>query len=158
MRILALWLLTGIAALGLGGCAGSPSYRGYKYQPYTVRGTLYYPMAPQDAVGYVEEGTASHYQIGSYLFPGKTAIGEKMTPSSMIAAHKTLPLPCVIRVTNLKNGKRVVLRVNDRGPFIEGRMLDVSSKAAKALGFHNAGLTPVRIEVLSVGDGRYKLP
>jgi len=157
MRSIAGCLILGIVVLGLGGCAGTPSYRGYKFKPYTVRGVTYYPLAPADAVGYVETGVASHYQIGSHLFPGKTAIGEKMTPSSLIAAHKTLPLPCVIRVTNLRNNRSVVLRVNDRGPFIEGRMLDVSSKAAKKLGFRDAGLTTVRIEVLSVGDGRYRL-
>lgn len=157
MRSIVCLLIGGIVALGLGGCGGTPSYRGYKYKPYTVRGVMYYPIEPRAAVGYVEEGVASHYQIGSYLFPGKTAIGEKMTPSSLIAAHKTLPLPCSIRVTNLINGRSTILRVNDRGPFIEGRMLDVSSKAAKKLGFHDAGLTPVRIEVLSVGDGKYRL-
>lgn len=140
----------------LSGCS-TPVYKGYKYKPYTVRGVTYYPLAPRDAVGYVETGTASHYQIGSFLFPGKTAIGEKMTGSSEIAAHKTLPLPCVARVTNLSNNRSMIVRVNDRGPFIEGRMLDVSSKVAKKIGFHDAGLTTVRIEVLSVGDGKYRL-
>ncbi|HEY5793278.1 MAG TPA: septal ring lytic transglycosylase RlpA family protein [Chthoniobacterales bacterium] len=156
MRLIALLLLLGMAVLGLGGC-GTPSYRGYKYKPYKVRGVTYYPLAPSEALGYVETGTASHYQVGSYLFPGRTAIGEKMTPSTECAAHKTLPLPCRIRVTNLANGRSLVVRVNDRGPFVGGRMLDVSGKVAKKLDFHRAGLTRVRIEVLSVGDGRHRL-
>ena len=151
--------LTGMLATGLllTACGGG-GYEGYKYKPYSVRGQTYYPLDPRDAVGYIEEGVASHYDESFlYFFPGKTAIGEKQYPWTKSAAHKTLPLPCKIRVTNLRNGRKKVLRVNDRGPFIEGRTLDVTSAAAKDLGFHKAGLTPVRIEVLSVGDGRWRL-
>lgn len=145
-----------VAALSLAACG--PTYEGYKYKPYTVRGQTYYPIEPRAAVGYVEEGVASHYDESFlYIFPGKTAIGEKQYPWTKSAAHKTLPLPCKVRVTNLRNGKSITLRVNDRGPFIEGRTLDVTSAAAKDLGFHRSGLTPVRIEVLSVGDARWRL-
>lgn len=134
------------------------SYEGYKFKPYTVRGIAYTPMSPQEAVGYVEEGEASHYDESFlFIFPGKTAIGEKQYAWSRSAAHKTLPLPCRVRVTNLRNRRSIVLRVNDRGPFIGDRTLDVTTGVAKKLGFHKAGLCPVRVEVLSVGDGRWKI-
>jgi rare lipoprotein A len=138
------------------GCA-SPSYRGYKYKPYTVRGKTYYPMSPHEAIGFSEVGIASYYKEGNWLFPGRTALGEKLYPTTLAAAHKTLPLPCRVRVTNLRNGKSIVLRVNDRGPFIEGRIIDVTSRAAKRLGFYRQGLTRVKIQVLDVGDGKYRI-
>lgn len=139
----------------LAGCGGG--YNGYKTGPYTVRGQSYCPMGPREAIGFTEVGTASHYREGFFIFPGKTAIGEKMFPWTKCAAHKTLPLPCRVRVTNLDNGKRLVLRVNDRGPFIGDRIIDVSTAAAKSLGFREKGLATVKIEVLSVGDGRYRI-
>lgn len=144
-----------VAPLLLTGCAGG--YEGYKDAPYTVRGQHYCPMNPHDAVGHVETGTASHYSGGFLIFPGKTAIGEKIYPWSKGAAHKTLPLPCRVRVTNLDNGRHVVVRVNDRGPFIGDRIIDMTTASAKKLGFRDKGLANVRIEVLSVGDGRYRL-
>lgn len=149
-----LWFL--IAAFGLGACAEG-DYSGYKFKPYTVRGERYYPIAPDQAPGYVEEGVMSHYHEGWLIFPGKTALGEKLWPWSETGAHKTLPLPCRVRVTNLRNGRSTVIRLNDRGPYIAGRTLDVTEPVAKKLGFHGAGLAPVRIEVLSVGDGRWKI-
>ena len=144
-----------LAWVVLAGC--SSSYEGYKYKPYTLKGERYYPLTPDLGPGYVEEGVASHYMEGFLIFPGKTAIGESLWPWSNTGAHKTLPLPCRVRVTNLNNNKSTIIRINDRGPYIEGRMLDVTTPVAKKLGFQNAGLAPVRIEVLSVGDGRYKL-
>lgn len=141
---------------GLAGC-GDRSYGGYKNQPYTVRGVRYSPMSPHEAVRYSEVGTASHYKGGFLFFPGKTAIGEKIYPWSHGAAHKTLPLPSRVRVTNLENGRRVTVRVNDRGPFIPGRILDVTAATAKKLRFHGQGLADVKVEVLSVGDGRYRV-
>jgi len=149
-------LLISAAGLLLTGCGSS--YEGYKHKPYTVRGVYYTPMSPREAIGYEEVGVASHYDESTLVFfPGRTAIGEKQYSWSRSAAHKTLPLPCKIRVTNLKNGRSAVVRVNDRGPFIGDRTLDVTSGVAKDLGFHNAGLTQVRIEVLSVGDGRWRI-
>lgn len=151
-----------ITCLGVGvvfllaGC-GSGDFSGYKYRPYSVRGVQYIPMAPADAPGYVEEGVASHYREGWLFFPGKTALGEKSWGWSSGGAHKTLPLPCRIRVTNLRNGKSTIVRLNDRGPFVAGRNLDVTGPVAKKLGFYDAGLAPVRIEVLSVGDGRDRI-
>jgi len=140
----------------LAGCGGG-NYSGYKYRPYTVHGVYYQPLNPHDAVGYTEEGIASHYKEGFLIFPGKTALGESMYVWTTGAAHKTLPLPCRVRITNLDNGKSTVVRVSDRGPFVEGRIIDVTAPVAKKLGFYGKGLAPVRIKVLSVGDGRYRI-
>lgn len=140
----------------LGSC--SSGYRGYKMRPYTVRGERYHPISVKSALSYKEVGVASWYNE-SRLFGlkrGVTAIGEKMMPWDLSGAHKTLPLPCVVKVTNLSNGRSVKLRINDRGPFIHGRLLDVSPRAAKKLGFYEHGLAKVRVEVLSVGDGQWK--
>lgn len=142
--------------LGLSACA-SPRYHGYKHSSYTIRGIKYYPMSPREAIGFTEVGIASHYQEGNWLFPGKTAIGEKLYPNSAGAAHKTLPLPARIRITNLENGRRMVVRVNDRGPFIPGRIVDVTAPVAKKLGFYKKGLARVKIEVIDVGDGRHRI-
>lgn len=150
------WL--GFLALGalLAGCGGG-GYRGYKYQPYTVRGIRYEPLSPRAAIGYTEEGLASHYKEGFLIFPGKTALGESMYGWTTGAAHKTLPLPCRVRVTNLRNGRSTVVRVNDRGPFIQGRVIDVTAPVARKLGFYQSGLARVRVTVLSVGDGKYRV-
>lgn len=145
-----------VVVMGIAGCA-SPSYEGYKYRPYVIRGVRYEPMHPREAVGFVEEGVASWYNAGNLLFPKKTAIGETYRPWHMSGAHKTVPLPARVRVTNLENGRSVVIRVNDRGPFIPGRVIDVSPRVAEKLGFKEKGLARVRVEVLSVGDGRYRI-
>lgn len=111
--------------------------------PYRIKGVLY---TPEVDYGYDREGHASWYGPG---FHGKvTANGERFDQNEMSAAHQTLPLPSVVRVTNLDNGRALVLRVNDRGPFIAGRILDVSAKAAKMLGFFNRGTARVRVQVL----------
>lgn len=155
VRSVSLSLVLALAALLLSGC--SSGYRGYKYRPYTVRGVHYEPIAPRQAVGYTEEGIASHYREGFFVFPGKTALGESMYGWTSGAAHKTLPLPCRVRITNLDNGRSTVVRVSDRGPFIEGRIIDVTAPVAKKLGFYERGLARVRIKVLSVGDGSYRI-
>lgn len=152
VRALAVILL----AVLLCGC-GSPSYRGYKNRPYVIKGVKHFPMEPHEAVGFVETGIASHYSEGWFIFPGKTAIGEKLWPWTRAAAHKTLPLPAKVRVTNLENGRSVTVRVNDRGPFIGDRIIDLTEPVARELGFHRKGLVMVRMEVLSVGDGRYRI-
>jgi rare lipoprotein A len=150
------WIFIIMAALLLSACS-SPKYRGYKYGVYTLRGETYSPLAPREAIGFEEIGIASHYREGNWLFPGKTAIGEKLYPSTAGAAHKTLPLPCRIRITNLQNGRSTVVRVNDRGPFIPGRIVDVTTPVAKKLGFHKQGLTRVKIKVIDVGDGKHRI-
>ncbi len=111
---------------------------------YKVRGHRYYPLATAD--GYNETGTASWY--GTKFHGKKTANGERYDMYAMSAAHKTLPLPTMVRVTNLNNGRSVVVRVNDRGPFAKGRLIDLSYAAAKTLAYDHAGTAPVRVEVL----------
>ncbi len=146
-----------LAALALLNSCGS-SYKGYQTFPYTIRGERYHPMSVEQALDYKETGIASWYDESSWwgLKRGDTSLQEKVYPWHMNAAHKTLPLPCQVKVTNLENGKSVKLRVNDRGPFIPGRIIDVSPRAAGKLGFKDDGLTDVEVEVLSVGDGSYK--
>jgi len=158
-RAVAVAAALAVAGLGLvgTGCEGPRNYRGYKYKPYTIRGVTYVPLAPREAIGFVETGIASHYKEGGLFSRGKTSLGEGFSGGAKEAAHKTLPLPCRIKVTNLKNGRSMILRINDRGPFIDGRILDVTPRVAKDLGFYNAGLAPVQIEVISVGDGRYMI-
>lgn len=127
-------------------------------RPYTVRGESYRPMSVEAALNYQETGTCSWFKESKFfgLKRGNTSIGEKVMPWHLIAAHKTLPLPCLVKVTNVENGKSIKVRVNDRGPFITSRLLDLSPRAAKKLGFYEEGLTTVHIEVISVGDGSYK--
>ena len=77
-----------------------------------------------------------------------TASGERFNKNDMTAAHKTLPLGSRVRVTNLKNGRETIVRINDRGPYIEGRVIDLSEAAAKVLGFTDQGLTDVKVELV----------
>ena len=97
--------------------------------------------------------------ISSYYaedFHGKlTANGEVYDMYGLTAAHKTLPLNTIVRVTNLDNEKSLILRINDRGPYVKGRILDCSYGAAKKLGFLANGTTQVRVEVIEWGDGEY---
>lgn len=137
---------------------GSSDYKGYMTRSYHVRGQSHYPMTVEQGLHYDETGIASWYDESSFfgLKRGNTSLGEKVMPWDMIAAHKTLPLPCRVKVTNVSNGKSVKLRVNDRGPFIGNRIIDVSPRAARKLGFKEQGLATCRVQVLSVGDGKYK--
>lgn len=113
-------------------------------KPYQIKGVWYYPAVDYD---YVEEGVASWYGPG---FHGKqTANGEIYDQNDMTAAHRTLPMPSVVRVTNLENGRSIKLTVNDRGPFARNRIIDVSRRAAQLLAFHQAGTTPVRVEIVA---------
>ena len=145
-------------ALLTGSCAYPGGHVGYLTRPYAVRGESYQPMSIAEALRYDHVGTASWYDESSFfgLKRGTTALGEKVMPWHLIAAHKTLPLPCMVKVTNLENGRSVKVRVNDRGPFIAGRVIDVSPRAARHLGFRDRGLAEVRVKVLSVGDGAWK--
>lgn len=139
-------------------CARPSGYDGYMTRTYTVRGQTYHPMSVEQALNHEETGICSWYNESKWLGlkRGNTSLGEKVMPWHLTGAHKTLPLPCLVKVTNLENGKSVKLRINDRGPFITGRHLDVTPRAAKKLGFKNKGLTTTHIEVISVGDGHYK--
>ncbi len=154
MLVLAsIWLLAA--------CAGGPKlstrdgpevvkngqYRAANLRPYKVRGDTYRPYVPD--IGDTLTGTASWYghESGSL-----TATGERFDPTALSAAHKTWPLPSVIEVTNLDNGRSLRLRLNDRGPFVDGRLLDLSKGAAKALGVHQTGTARVRIKFLGPAE------
>lgn len=111
--------------------------------PYQINGVWYYPAVDYS---YDETGVASWYGPG---FDGKlTANGEIYDQDAMTAAHRTLPMPSYVQVTNLENGRSLVLRLNDRGPFAHGRIIDVSREAAKLLGFHRQGTAQVRVQIL----------
>jgi rare lipoprotein A len=112
-------------------------------KPYTIDGRTYTPLLP---ASYKESGISSWY--GSEFHDKSTANGEVFDKHQLTAAHKTLPLPSVVRVTNQRNGKSAILRVNDRGPFVDTRLIDLSEASAKALGFHGQGLAPVVVELL----------
>lgn len=152
-------LLLPVVLLACVSCSARPEgYSGYMTRSYSIRGQTYHPMSVEQALGHTETGTCSWYNESKFfgLKRGNTSLGEKVQPWHLTGAHKTLPLPCLIKVTNLENGKTLKLRLNDRGPFIPGRHLDVTPRAAKKLGFYDKGLTRTRIQVLSVGDGRHK--
>lgn len=123
-----------------------------KASPYVVRGKRYVPMTVAQAQTYREKGIASWYGNETYRQPGghMTANGEAFNPDGMSAAHKHLPLPIFVRVTNLSNRRSIIVRVNDRGPFVEGRMIDLSAGAAKKLGFYEQGTARVLVEAVDL--------
>jgi rare lipoprotein A len=112
-------------------------------KPYIIAGRVYQPSDPSH---YTATGLASWY--GDDFHGRLTANGEVFNTFSVSAAHPTLPLPSYIRVTNLNNGRSIIARVNDRGPFHSNRLLDVSERVAEALSFRNAGTTKVKIDYL----------
>jgi rare lipoprotein A len=117
---------------------------GYKVgKPYQVNGVWYYPA---EDFNYSETGIASWY--GDEFGGRPTASGEIFDPNEISAAHRTLPLPSIVRVTNLENGRALAVRINDRGPFAHGRIVDLSRRAAQLLGFHKQGTAKVRVEIL----------
>jgi len=122
-----------------------PRGGGYKKlgKPYTIAGVTYVPRHEPD---YEESGIASWY--GDNFHGKKTANGELYDMNALTAAHRTLPLPSMVSVTNVRNGKVVIVRINDRGPFTKGRIIDVSARVAKELGFDQIGLTQVRVKYL----------
>lgn len=161
----AVTALVALAALGLGGCAetklvgagaksaakpagttaqAAPGKGVYKVgNPYQVAGVWYYP---KENPKYDETGIASWYGPG---FHGKyTANGEAYDMNDLTAAHQTLPMPVFVRVTNLENGRSIVVRVNDRGPFANGRIIDMSRRGAQLLGFEQKGTARVRVQFI----------
>lgn len=118
-------LLIAITSLLLSACAGQSLYPG----------------------GYSAEGKASYY--GARHHGKKTASGERFDQHALTAAHRSLPFGTRVRVTNLHNDKQVVVRINDRGPFVRGRVIDLSHKAAERLDMLRAGVVPVRVQQLA---------
>lgn len=121
----------------------SPHYKIGK--PYKINGRWYHPAEDRN---YNRKGVASWY--GDDFHGKPTANGEIFDMRQMTAAHTTLPLPSMVEVTNLDNGKRAVVRVNDRGPFAHNRIIDLSRQAARALGFEHKGLAKVRVKYLGL--------
>ena len=133
---------------------GSPMYKGTgplpkgggRYavgEPYEVAGMWFYPREEPD---YDKTGTASWY--GPQFHRRMTSNGEWFDMEYLSAAHPTLPLPSYAKVTNLENGREIIVRVNDRGPFVDSRMIDLSKKSADALGFRHRGTTAVRVQYI----------
>jgi rare lipoprotein A len=144
------FVLSGCTAIELAADFGKKINRGsserrYKIgDPYKIKGVWYYP---ERNLNYDETGIASWY---GDQFAGKpTANGEIFDPDIVSAAHKTLPMPSAVRVINLENGRSLVVRVNDRGPFVPGRIIDLSREAARLLGFEKNGVARVRVHVLT---------
>jgi rare lipoprotein A len=161
------YLVVGMVALGLVGCAsdrqktakldpfagkGSPYYKGKgqlpegggKYhvgKPYQVAGRWY---TPKEQPGYDKVGMASWY--GEAFHARKTSNGEWFDMNDLTAAHPTLPLPSYAKVTNLANGREVVVRINDRGPFVGTRLIDLSKRTSDTLGFRKKGKAKVRVQ------------
>lgn len=127
----ARWLASGLCALALlmlAACSSTPKSGG------------------SVASGHSESGQASFY--GNEFHGRKTANGERFDQAKLTAAHRTLPFGTRLKVTNTENGKSVLVRVNDRGPFVKGRIIDLSSSAFKTIASINAGVAPVRIQVV----------
>lgn len=123
-----------------GGHAGGTYKLG---KPYRIDGVWYYPNVDYN---YRESGIASWY--GPNFHGNRTANGERFDQNAITAAHRTLPLPSMVRVTNLENGRALRVRVNDRGPYAHGRIIDLSRRAAQLLGFSGRGTAKVRVEIL----------
>ena len=145
------WLLMSVG-LGLG-CASHPSHTysdsaihsdSGSVLPYRVDGRVYYPL--DDSEGFVQTGIASWYGRD---FHGKgTSNGEVYDMNSLTAAHKTLPFDSVVRVTHRETGKSITVRINDRGPFVGDRIIDLSYGAARQLGIIDSGTAPVHLRVI----------
>jgi rare lipoprotein A len=144
-------VMLGLALFALAGCSSSPSPEGvYKVgKPYQIEGRWYYPQYDPD---YDRVGIASWY--GKPFHGRATANGEVFDRGIVTAAHPTLPLPSLVRVTNLDNGREMMIRVNDRGPFVGDRIIDLSEEAARQLGFEQQGLAAVRVRFVSLADAR----
>lgn len=153
---IAIFVLLALIAILFSGCStpsrapmptpggiAHPNVNAPYNKAYTIKGKTYYPM--RTAVGYSETGVASWYGSES---GNRTAMGTRFNPQGLTAAHKTLPLPTKVKVTNLRNGRSVHVIVNDRGPFRKNRLIDLSHGAAKKIGLDKQGLTQVRIEYI----------
>jgi rare lipoprotein A len=160
-RVMKTLCLSCAVALLAAGCVSAPPEPAPPYvthppagkmlrtqRPYQINNIWYYPIP--SAQGFVEEGMASWYGTD---FHGKpTSCGEPYDMWAMTAAHKILPLGTHVKVTHRQTGKSVIVRVNDRGPFVAGRVIDLSCRAAQELGSWKPGLAPVRVEAVQVAS------
>ncbi len=158
-RFRSVLVLLGLAAM-LAACSTSrtdysgPSSPHYKIgKPYKVKGRWYHPKEDNN---YDRMGVASWY--GRDFHGRRTANGETYDMNRLSAAHTTLPMPSMVEVTNLANGRKVVVRVNDRGPFADNRLIDLSREAARRLGFERAGLAKVRVRFVGLAPLHARAP
>ncbi|MDR3178056.1 MAG: septal ring lytic transglycosylase RlpA family protein [Campylobacteraceae bacterium] len=130
--------------IGIQGTTTTTRSQGGTMKPYTINGKTYYPTVV--SAGNTFSGTASWY--GKDFHGKKTSNGETYDMYKISAAHKTFPMNTIVKVTNTKNNKSVVVRINDRGPFVQNRIIDLSYKAALTVDMVNSGTAPVKLEVL----------
>ncbi len=161
-----LFLTTTIFSLLLSGCSSVSVFNSddedveepethsvyYIGEPYYVKGVLY---TPKEDMNYSERGFATWYSRDSEN--RLTTNGEVFDDNALTAAHKTLPLPSLVRITNLENGNTAIVRVNDRGPAINNRLIDVSKRAAEALELSETGTTMVQVDILPSQSRRLKI-
>jgi len=154
------WLSLVVVAFVLSGCAETeflihsakrvtgqdvPDKPEYKVgEPYQIQGIWYYPKEDYE---YDETGIASWY--GAQFHGRRTANGDTYDMNALTAAHRTLPMPSFVRVTNLENGRSLILKVTDRGPFARGRVIDISRRGSQLLGFQNSGTARVRVQIMA---------
>ncbi len=136
------------------GCSSSPRYGNQTYPGQKTK-TRLVPVEKSPQLSYQRSWVGLSSWYGEDFHGKKTANGEIFDMYGLTAAHKTLPLGTKVRVTNLKNNRSVVVLINDRGPYVDGRILDLSYGAAKALGFEHLGTAKVHIQVISFGDNKY---
>jgi rare lipoprotein A len=141
-----LAVLLSVATLGAGAASGPNSSEAAKVTKPTAVKAVSQQSKKQIKNSPYEVGTASWY--GEYFQGKETASGEPFDMQALTAAHPTLPLGSFVRVTNLRNGRAIVVRINDRGPFVERRIIDVSYNTARILGFHERGLQRVRLDLV----------
>lgn len=152
-------ILSSILLITLSGCI--PNVHAKKSDPNQVVNKTHYKVgkpykinnrqySPKKHINYTEVGIASWYGSKSDKFHNKTtANGDIYNKRSLTAAHKTLPMPCMVRVTNLSNNRSIMVMINDRGPFVPGRIIDLSERAAEILGMKTRGIAKVKVEYLS---------
>jgi rare lipoprotein A len=141
-----LAVLFSVASLGAGAASGPDSSEAAKVTKPPVVLAVSRQSKKETKNSPYEVGTASWY--GEYFQGKETASGEPFDMQALTAAHPTLPLGTFVRVTNLRNGKAIVVRINDRGPVVEGRIIDVSYNTARILGFEHRGLQTVRLDLV----------
>lgn len=156
-KLAAFLICASLAATLLSGCAsktpttsksGATKRSDPTLAPYVIKNKKYYPIA--DATGFKEKGLASWY--GDYFHGRPTSNGERYDMYGMTAAHKILPMNTLLRVRNLDNGKETLVRVNDRGPFVDGRIIDLSFTAAEQLDIVGPGTSRVEIVAIPASD------
>ena len=145
------WFVVALAAAALGGCAQSPplNMSRSEFSPAHHRTAFVVPRKRDHAISVRRHEPVAAVGLASYYSGGsRTADGEKLIPGELTAAHPTLPFGTRLRVTRVDTGRSVVVRVNDRGPFVKGRIVDVSHSAAEELGLTRQGVAKVKIDVV----------